>query len=152
MTTNYRVDIIDDLGEQASGELIVSLPPSAPTAPSRIVSRAEILAALGKGSVITDADLALLNMIHLPTEALVEQFIGYKLTLQTYTEYLPARNMLMEMDRLVEGWELVGGRVVPWVRDSGYIDRRILALTHLPVRYPLTSVYEWLDAWSTPGG
>lgn len=51
----------------------------------------------------------------------------------------------------MEGYEVVGQRVVPWVRDS-YWDRRILALTHLPVRYPMIAVYEWLDAWSVPGG
>jgi hypothetical protein len=47
--------------------------------------------------------------------------------------------------------EVVGTRVVPWVRDS-YWDRRILQLRQIPVRYPIVSVFEYADAWTVPGG
>lgn len=66
-----------------------------------IVSRAEIIAALGKGSGgLSDQDLGLVNMIQAPVENLVESFVGYKLTLQQYTEYLPPRNLILQVDPL----------------------------------------------------
>jgi hypothetical protein len=69
-----------------------------------IVSRAELIVALGKGpSLLTDQDLGLLNLVQAPTESLIEAFLGFRVQQQTLTEYYPDRNYVLQVDPLVEG-------------------------------------------------
>jgi hypothetical protein len=115
-----------------------------------IVSRAEISAALGLADrALQDKDAALINLIHVPVESLVEAFVGYKLTVSRWIEYLPMNNFLPQPDILIDNYERQGNQVVPWFRE-GYWDRRRLLLKYLPVRYPIVSVFENLNAWLPP--
>jgi hypothetical protein len=115
-----------------------------------IVSKAEIVVALGKADKsLSDGDSALINMIWAPTEKLVENFVGgkrQKLSVTQFTEYLPTNNLLPQPDVLIDNYEKVGNQVVPWFRDS-YWDRRRLPLQYVPVRYPIISVFENLNAY-----
>jgi hypothetical protein len=115
-----------------------------------IVGRAEVISALGKADkALSDSDAALISMLQPMVENLVESFVGYKFTVSQQVEYLPTNNFLPQPDFLIDNYERVGNQVVPWFRE-GYWDRRRLPLKYLPVRYPIISVFENLNAFLPP--
>lgn len=97
-----------------------------------IASIAEIRVYLNKAASITDAELALLNMLHPLVESAVKVYLQQELERTTYTEYLPI-GTATERDGLLRDADDIsvhGSRVI----INGGTDRSsFLQLKHLPV-------------------
>lgn len=111
-----------------------------------IVGLAECAVAIGKASNISDAELGLLNGIKYDVENLVREWLGFNVEIATWTHYLPQQYLAQQSDNLVEGYEVIGARVVPWSRESHW-DRRYLQLPEIPLRQ-IISIYENPAAWT----
>ena len=76
---------------------------------------------------------------------LVKEYVGYEIEFNTFVEYHPESSVSVAEDELVDGWEVIGGRVVPR-GPRGQRARAIIQLTNLPVRQ-IDSVYEAPNSW-----
>ena len=77
-----------------------------------IVTRAEVLAFLGKGSNVTDAEDGILQFIRTRVERSVKTYLGYNVEQSTYIHFLPETNRAVRNDGVAIYRDLVGTRVV----------------------------------------
>jgi hypothetical protein len=94
----------------------------------------------------TAQEALMVAAVHAGVGAKFLQFLRYAVGEAEYVEYLPARGNLLVRDQLIEGWERVGNKVVPYERLAA--DRRLLQLTALPVTAVATVHYNpaaWLS-------
>jgi hypothetical protein len=76
---------------------------------------------------------------------LVKEYVGYEIEFGTFIEYHPDAQVAPVEDELIDGWEVIGGRVVPR-GPRGHKARAVIQLTNLPVRQ-IDSIYEAPDSW-----
>lgn len=77
-----------------------------------IVSRSEILLALGKQTSATDAEVAYIDMIHPLVECAVQDFLQVEVENKVQVEILPAKPMAFEREILISDYERIGSGVV----------------------------------------
>jgi hypothetical protein len=108
-----------------------------------IVSRAEILIALGKAASITEADSALLDMVHPKAERAVKDYLRNDIEQASHTQYLPIGRSIGS-DVSLDDYGKSGGRVVALRNRRG--GRETLQLQHTPVLLDGLEVREDLGA------
>lgn len=101
------------------------------------------------GLALTPASRAFLSLLMPRVEATVSSFLKTQLGgLNTYTEFYPETppQAYFDGDELVQGYDMLGGLVVPRLR--GDRANATIQLRHTPVRQVL-AVYENPAAWAT---
>ena len=109
-----------------------------------IATRAEVIIAMGKGSSMSDADVALLDMVHPLAESAIVNYIQQDIGYAQHTEYLPIGQMEGERDNL----EDVRKEGTKAVFVSGKTGHQALQLKHLPVVLTGLQVWEDTDAYA----
>jgi hypothetical protein len=94
-----------------------------------LANRSEILLYLGLADGVSEADLALLSMIHPLAESVFKDWLGTSGEYQQCVEYLPIGLPYQDRDELYDG-QVQAGRVMLLSRNGG---EQTLQLTHLPV-------------------
>lgn len=106
-------------------------------------------------SSATSEDVALVNLLTPVATSMIKDEVGHEIELATFKEYHPDSMVAPVEDELVDGYEVIGGRVVPR-GPRGQKARAIIQLRNIPVR-EIVSVYEAPAAWDQyppewPGG
>lgn len=109
-----------------------------------IVSKAEILTYLGMTSGTSDADSALVTLLHSKVEGTIKRYLGYDPEQTTFVEIVPGGSIYRYVDMSLATYDVIGtsNRAAAWTVDH---DR--LQLRHVPVR-SITSVYENASAYA----
>lgn len=114
-----------------------------------ICTDSEYLIALGISSP-TASQTSLFDQLKTKVERAVQDYLGFTVSTNTYTEYLPEEDLVLPEDPLFMGYELSSaGQAVP-VRQRG-MGQEVLVASRTPIR-EVTSLYENLSAWETAGG
>ena len=114
-----------------------------------ICARAEILAFLGKGGSITDAEDGLLNLLSPMVEQSVKRFVGYSVEQATHTHYLPRDRRGGNIDPAVRYYDVRGGRAVG-ATVGGVAEAAMLLVPEIPLR-SITNLYEDTGAYAGQG-
>lgn len=102
------------------------------------------------GGTMAAEDQAIVSFVRPLAERLVKKFVGFNIEQATYTDLYPLIGQDGMMDMLVDGYEDIGGRIVPY-NSSMLGSGSYLSTRQKPVR-SITSVYENVSAWDTAGG
>lgn len=111
-----------------------------------ILSRAEILTYLGKAASATDAEVALIDMLHPMAEAAVKAYLDNDLEYQQHVEYYPlGEDRTWDRETTLADYGIVGNRAVV---NTGPAGTNILALKHTPVWQSGLEVREDVGAYA----
>lgn len=110
-----------------------------------IARTAEILIYLGKAATISEADLALLDMLHPLVEQSIFDYLGMDCEYAQQTEFLPAVGQ-SPADVSLDDYDLINGKVVA---ESRYSNSDRLQLKHTPVWS--TGLQVWEDTIAYAG-
>lgn len=112
-----------------------------------IVSRAEILVLIGKAASITEAEAALLDMIHPWCESELKNYLQHQLEYQQHIEFLPIGQPKQSThNELTEDFDYAEDKVIPRAARGYGTDK--LQLKHLPVVLTGLEVREDVGAWA----
>lgn len=98
-------------------------------------------------STATAADSALVGLFLPLVSNLIKDFVGYEIELDTFIDYFPEIGAPIEDDKLIDGWESIGGRVVPRGLRGQQV-RSIIMARNLPLR-EVVELKEAVYAWDT---
>ena len=98
-----------------------------------IVTRAEVLSVLGKGSNATDPEDGVINAIRMRVERSVKKYVGYEIEQASYVHFLPETNRATRNDGVAIYRDLVGTKLVA-ATIGGTKEGLSLHLPELPLR------------------
>ncbi len=100
------------------------------------------------GTSCKKTDVPKLRILAPMIEGLVQQYLGFKVAKQTHVEYHPTNLAVRTRDdNLVDGFEIVGGKVAPRGTRSDRV-QNVIALANVPVR-SVTDIRENSSAWDS---
>jgi len=102
------------------------------------------------GTSCKKTDIPVIRIVAPMVEGMVESFLGYRVAKQQHVEYHPTNlTVRTRDDNLVDGYELVAGKVAPRGTRSDRV-QNVIALTHVPVR-SIVDIRENSAAWDAGG-
>ncbi len=109
-----------------------------------IVTRAEVLVALGMSASLTDANAALIDMLLPLSDAAIKSYMQNDLQYSQHVEYYPAGSPVAERDDVME--PILRGNVVTFANIPPGVDT--LQLKHTPILVGSIEVREDVGAWA----
>lgn len=102
------------------------------------------------GTSCKKTNLPMVRILAPMIEGLVENYLGFRVAKQQHVEYHPTNlTVRTRDDNLVDGYELVAGKVAPRGTRSDRV-QNVIALTHVPVR-SIVDIRENSAAWDAGG-